>query len=105
MKKAIVYAAAASALILLPGCSKKLGQFQSGFFSTDPTPLETKGYQVPATITGRIPAKFMVKNAKVTATPSLVWAENGNMTEGVDAAPVVFQGENVRDNGQVVPLA
>lgn len=105
MKKAIVYAAAASALILLPGCSKKLGQFQSGFFSTDPTPLETKGYQVPATITGRIPAKFMVKNAKVTATPSLVWAENGNMTEGVDAAPVVFQGENVRDNGQVVPYA
>lgn len=81
----------------LTGCSKKLGQFKSDFFSTNPTPLETVGQNVPATITGNIPAKFMVKNARVTTTPVLAWT-------GGEAAgqPVTVQGENVRANGQVV---
>ncbi|MCM1153288.1 MAG: hypothetical protein NC328_06515 [Muribaculum sp.] len=97
MKKTIAIVALSAAVVGLNSCSKKLGQFSSDFFSTVPTPLETVGEQVPGTVYGNIPAKFMVKNAKVTATPQLRWADGS-----VNAAPVVFQGENVRDNGQVV---
>ena len=92
------YAALAAVVAVgLTGCSKKQGNFDSSFFSTVPTPLETVGENVPATVNGTLPAKFMVKNAKVTATPVLAW-------DGADAQgqPVVIQGENVRTNGQVV---
>lgn len=85
------------AAIGLTGCSKKLGQFKSDFFSTTPEPLETVGQSVPATINGNLPAKFMVKNARVTATPVLQWADGQCAGQ-----PVTLQGENVRANGQVV---
>ncbi len=98
MTKKIIYLALGVAVIGLTGCSKKLGQFKSDFFTTVPTPLETVGEAVPGTITANIPAKFMVKNAKVTATPVIQWNETGM----VEAQPVIFQGENVRANGQVV---
>ncbi|MDE5806913.1 MAG: hypothetical protein K2H76_02260 [Muribaculaceae bacterium] len=97
MKKEFIYIALGVALLGTTGCTKKLGQFRSDFFTTAPTPLATVGEQVPGTINGRIPAKFMVKNAKVTATPVIRW-ENGEVT----ATPVILQGENVRANGQVV---
>ncbi|MCM1476090.1 MAG: hypothetical protein NC036_07590 [Muribaculaceae bacterium] len=97
MKRTIAYLALGAALVGFSGCSKKLGQFSSDFFSTDPTPLATVGQNVPATVNGRIPAKFMVKNCKVTAIPRLQW--DGGF---VDAQPVEFQGENVRANGQIV---
>lgn len=100
MKKQLFYLALGVAAVGLTGCSKKLGQFKSDFFSTVPTPLETVGENVPGNITGRIPAKFMLKNAKVSATPVIRW-ENGEVT----ANPVVIQGENVRANGQVVSFA
>lgn len=97
MNKKLFYLTLGVAVIGMTGCSKKLGQFKSDFFTTVPTPLETVGENVPGTITGKIPAKFMVKNAKVTATPVITW------TDGESAAqPVIFQGENVRANGQVV---
>lgn len=96
MKTRIFYIAVGAAL-LATGCSKKQGAFSSDFFTTNPTPLATVGEQVPGTVNGRIPAKFMVKNAKVTATPVIRW-ENGEMA----ATPVILQGENVRANGQVV---
>ena len=79
-------------------CSKKQQAFLSDYFSTNPTPLQTVGQNVPAEITGRIPAKVMVKNAKVTTTPVLVW--NDGEAKG---QPVVFQGIDVKDNGQTVP--
>lgn len=97
MKKQLFYFAVAVLLIGTTGCSKKIGAFQSSYFNTVPTPLETVGEKVPATITGNIPAKFMQKNAKVTATPVLVY--QGGETPG---APYIIQGENVRANGQVV---
>ena len=89
-----------AALIALTGCNKKVGDFQSSYFSTNPTPIETVGEMVPATVTGNIPAKFMQKNAKVTVTPVLTYA-NGE-TKG---NPYVIQGENVRANGQVISYA
>lgn len=95
------YAALAAVVAVgLAGCSKKQGNFDSSFFNTVPTPLETVGENVPATVNGSIPAKFMVKNAKVTATPILCWNGNGEMS--ASGSPVVLQGEDVRANGQVV---
>ena len=88
------------AMIALTGCSKKVGEFQSSYFSTNPLPIETVGENVPATVTGNIPAKFMQKNAKVTVTPVLTYM--GQETKG---SPVIIQGENVRANGQVVSYA
>ncbi len=97
MTNKVLYLALGFALLGTSSCSKKLGEFQSNYFNTTPTPLETVGQNVPATITGNLPAKFMVKNAKVTATPVLEYA-----TGSVQGTPVTIQGENVRANGQVV---
>ena len=97
MNNKVLYLALGVALLGTTSCSKKLGEFQSNYFNTTPTPLETVGMNVPATITGNIPAKFMVKNAKVTATPVLEFA--GGSVQGT---PVIIQGENVRANGQVI---
>ncbi len=96
MNNKVLYLALGVALLGTASCSKKLGEFQSNYFNTTPNPLETVGMNVPATITGNIPAKFMVKNVKVTATPVLEFT--GGSVQGT---PVVFQGEKVRANGQV----
>lgn len=85
-------------LLMAAGCNKQQQPFSSEYFSTDPTPLVTVGQNVEAEITGRIPAKFMVKNAKVTTTPVLTWTDGQ-----VAGQPVVFQGEDVKANGQMVP--
>lgn len=101
MNQKLPVAALAAALVVgLSGCSKKQGNFDSSYFTTIPTPLATVGENVPATINGNMPAKFIVKNAKITATPVLVWSDGA---DGQAAGqPVEFQGENVRANGQVV---
>lgn len=97
MNKTMIYLALGTLAVTATGCTGKLSEMQSSFFNTTPTPLETVGESVPATISGNIPAKYMKKNAKVTATPVLKW--NGGE---VAANPVEFQGEKVRANGQVV---
>ncbi len=106
MNKKIIYSALAGSLILMSSCSKKLNQFQSEYFDTDPTPLEVVGQNVPATIIGNIPAKFFLKNAKVEVTPVLQWElgyENGEPTYGeIKGSPYLVQGEEVRANGQVI---
>lgn len=96
MNKGMFVVAVAGGL-LLTGCSKKLSKFESDYFTTTPTPLETVGQNVTAGVTARIPAKFMVKNAMVTATPVLKWQDGEAKGE-----PTVFQGENVLANGQVI---
>ena len=88
---------AASGLLLLSGCGKKLGQFQADYFSVNPNPLEVVGDRVPATVTARIPQKFFVKNAEVTVTPYLCY--NGQETA---STPYTFQGEKVRGNNPTV---
>lgn len=101
MNKKLVYATLLGVTVALTGCNKKLAQFQNDYFSTIPTPLETVGENVPGTIRGTIPPKFMVKNAKVTAIPLLQWTTASGSSEAL-AQPVVFQGIDVRANGQVV---
>ena len=81
MNRKIYFIAALGATLALSSCGKKLGQFSSEYFSTNPNPLEVVGEKVPATVTGRIPAKFFVKNAEVTVTPYLVY--NGTETASV----------------------
>ena len=49
--------------LMLTGCGKKMNQFAADYFTTNPNPLEVVGQNVPATVTGRIPAKFFQKNA------------------------------------------
>lgn len=81
---------------------EELGQFKSDYFATTPTPLETVGEVVPGTVKGTLPPKFMVKNAKVTATPVIQWEKSAGTWGEASATPVIFQGEDVRANGQVV---
>lgn len=97
MKKTLVYLSLGAVVLTLGSCSKKVGEFASQYFTTNPTPLETVGQTVPATINGTVPAKFMPKNAVVTVTPVLAW-EGGE----VSSSQVTVQGENARANGQVI---
>lgn len=97
MNKTMVYLPLALAVVALTGCNKKLGNLSSNYFTTTPTPIESVGMNVPATVTGHIPAKFMVKNAKVTVTPVLKWSSGEAKGE-----PTIFQGEKVLANGQVI---
>ncbi len=97
MNRKLCFIAVLGAAVALSSCSKKLGQFKSDYFSTNPNPLEVVGEKVPGTVTGRVPAKFFVKNAEVTVTPYLVF----NGTE-VASQPYRFQGEKVRGNSPVV---
>lgn len=90
--------AVAGAALLLTGCGKKMNQFAADYFTTNPNPLEVVGTHVPATVTGRVPAKFFQKNAVVTVTPVLAYA--GTEQNG---SPLTFQGEKVRGNNTVIP--
>ena len=54
----------------LSSCGKKLGQFSADYFTVNPNPLEVVGEKVPARVSATIPAKFFVKNAEVTVTPT-----------------------------------
>ena len=106
MNKKFTYLTLAGSIVLMSSCSKKLNQFQSEYFNTNPTPLEVVGQNVPGTIVGNIPAKFFLKNAKVEVTPVLQWElgyENGTPIYGESkGAPYLVQGEEVRANGQVI---
>ncbi|MDE7347947.1 MAG: hypothetical protein K2N48_14545 [Muribaculaceae bacterium] len=97
MKKTLVYLSLGAMVLTMGSCSKKVSDFASEYFTTNPTPLETVGETVPATISGTVPAKFMPKNAVVTVTPVLVW-DGGEAS----SSQVTFQGENARANGQVI---
>ncbi|MDE5555412.1 MAG: tetratricopeptide repeat protein [Muribaculaceae bacterium] len=97
MNRKLCFIVALGAAVAFSSCSKKLGQFQSDYFSVNPNPLEVVGEKVPATVTGRVPQKFFKKNAEVTVTPYLVF----NGTE-VASQAYSFQGEKVRGNNPVI---
>lgn len=74
---------------------KKLGALSADNFTVTPTPLESVAGQVPATINGQFPEKYMKKKAVVTVTPVLKY-EGGEAT----GASATFQGEKVDGNNQ-----
>jgi tetratricopeptide repeat protein len=97
MKTTFYVSAAALALAALTSCNGKLGALSADNFTVTPSPLETVGDDVPATINGRFPQKYMKKKAVVTVIPELRYA--GIKTVG---QPATFQGEKVVGNDQTV---
>ena len=93
--KKLILLAATSAFVL-SSCSK-LGKLTEENFTVIPTPLELIGGEVPATINGTFPVKYMKKKAEVTVTPVLKYA--GGEVEGQSAT---FQGEKVEGNGTTI---
>ena len=77
----------------MSSCSK-LGDLSADNFKVNPTPLEAIGGEVPATINGIFPEKYMKKKAVVTVTPVLKY--DGGEAVGKSAT---FQGEKVEGNG------
>ena len=80
--------------VVLTSCGK-LGELSADNFTVTPSPLETVGSEVPVTINGRFPEKYMKKKAVVTVTPVLRYA-NGEAV----GQPATFQGEKVQVNAQ-----
>ena len=97
MYRKLFYLASLTVALSLTSCGKKLGQFSADYFTVNPNPLEVVGERVPARVSARIPAKFFVKNAEVTVTPTLVF--NG---QEVSSQSYSFQGEKVRGNNPVI---
>lgn len=97
MNRSLCYTAVLGLALCLSSCSKKIGQFTAENFTANPNPLEVVGEKVPARVSARIPAKFFVKNAEVTVTPTLTF--NGR---SVSSRPYTFQGEKVRGNAPVI---
>ena len=87
---------ASASVLVLTSCSK-LGKLGADNFNVTPTPLEAVGGQVPATINGTFPTKYMKKKAQVTVTPGLKY-EGG---EAVGQSST-FQGEKVEGNGTTI---
>ncbi|MCM1075127.1 MAG: tetratricopeptide repeat protein [Ruminococcus sp.] len=98
MDKKLVFAVSSLALLVgATSCSKKLSNFKSEYFISNPQPLEVQGQNVPAVVSASIPPKFMLKNAEVKVTPVLVYSAGET-----PSASYTIQGENVRANGTVV---
>lgn len=98
MQKKEVLLMSAASILLLTSCSSKLGALSADNFSVTPNPLETLAGQVPATINGSFPEKYMNKKAVVTVIPELRYG-NGQAVRGTSAT---FQGEKVEGNDQTI---
>lgn len=98
MRNHLFLSLSACSLLVLASCSK-MGPLSADNFTVDPNPLEAIGGQVPATIDGTFPEKYMKKKAVVTVTPELRYGD-GQVTKGTGAT---FQGEKVQGNDQTIP--
>lgn len=85
-------------VVAFSSCSKKLGPLTADNFNVDPEPLELVGSQVPVTINGTFPEKYMHKKAVITVTPELRNA-TGKVIRGEGQT---FQGEKVLGNDQSI---
>lgn len=97
-KTNFLFLSAASMLLLTTSCSSKLGVLSADNFNVVPNPLEAHSGNVPATINGMFPEKYMNKKAVVTVTPELRYA-GGQVARGASAT---FQGEKVEGNDQTI---
>ncbi len=98
MQKKNLFFLSAASILFLTSCSSKLGALSADNFNVVPNPLETQAGQVPATINGMFPEKYMKKKAVVTVTPELRYAD-GKVARGNSAT---FQGEKVEGNDQTI---
>lgn len=93
----------AVATIVLSSCgglSKMVENAEALDYKVEPSPLETHGGEVEATISATFPEKYFHKKATVTATPVLKY--EGGQTE---FEPTILQGESVEANNKVIPYA
>ena len=97
MQKKNLFILSAASVLMMSSCSK-LGPLSADNFTVIPNPLETQGGQVPATVNGTFPEKYMKKKAVVTVTPELRYAD-GQVAKGNGAT---FQGEKVMGNDQTI---
>lgn len=97
MRKNLIYTLSACSVLVFASCSK-MGPLSADNFTVTPNPLESQAGQVPATISGMFPEKYMKKKATVTVTPELRYA-NGQVAKGQSAT---FQGEKVMGNNQTI---
>lgn len=95
-KGSLYLSVALAGSLVLSSCSK-LGDLSADNFSVTPSPLEAVSGQVPVTINGRFPEKYMKKKAVVTVTPVLRYA--GGEAKGQSTT---FQGERVQGNNQEI---
>ena len=93
MKKNILFLMTIAGGVVMSSCGK-LGDLSADNFKVNPTPLEAVGGEVPATINGVFPEKYLKKKAVVTVTPVLKY--EGGEALGQSAT---FQGEKVEGNG------
>ena len=96
MKKTHFLFVTAASVLVLSSCGK-LGKLTADNFTVNPTPLEAVGGQVPVTINGTFPEKYMKKKAVVTVTPVLKY--EGGEVAGQSAT---FQGEKVEGNATTI---
>lgn len=97
MRKNLIFILSVCSVLAFTSCSK-MGPLSASNFTVTPNPLETKGGQVPATINGAFPEKYMKKNAVVTVIPELRYG-NGQVVKGAGST---FQGEKVLGNDQMI---
>lgn len=88
---------ALASLLMLSSCNSKLGELSADNFTVTPSPLEAVSGQVPVTINGRFPEKYMKKKALVEVTPVLRYS--GGQAVGESET---FQGEKVLGNHQEI---
>ena len=84
-------------MLFMTSCSK-LGPLSADNFTVIPNPLETNGGNVPSTINGTFPEKYMKKKAVVTVTPELRYGDG----QVAKSESYTFQGEKVNGNDQTI---
>ena len=97
MQKKNLFILSAASVLLMSSCSK-LGALSADNFKVIPDALVSQAGQVPATINGTFPEKYMKKKAVVTVVPELRYAD-GQVAKGQSAT---FQGEKVMGNDQTI---
>ena len=97
MQKKKSFLLSAASVLLMTSCTS-MGALSPDNFTVTPNPLETQAGEVPATINGTFPEKYMKKKAVVTVTPELRYAD-GQVAKGQSAT---FQGEKVMGNDQTI---
>ncbi len=97
MRKQLFFAVSLVLAFLFSSCTKDMAALDPSLFKCNPNPLEVKGGKVDATITGTFPVKYFNKKEVVTVTPVLKF--EGKEVKGT---PMMFQGEKVKGNDQVI---
>ena len=96
MRRILSVFVSALSFFAITSCSSGMGALAPSNFDVNPSPLETQGGEVTATIHGKFPPKYMKKKAVVSVIPELHYG-NGQVARSEAAT---FMGEKVLGNDQ-----